>query len=35
MTNEDYPYKAKNQTCAHDDSKTIGKTKDWGVDYTV
>jgi len=32
MTNADYPYKAINQTCAHDDSKTIGRTKDWGVD---
>jgi len=31
MTNEDYPYKAKHQTCAHDDSKIIGRTKDWGV----
>jgi hypothetical protein len=32
MTNEDYPYKAKNQDCAHDESKIIGRTKDWGID---
>ena len=31
MTNEDYPYKAKNQACAHDESKVIGKTLEWGV----
>ena len=32
MTNKDYPYKAKDQTCAHDETKTIGKTKEWGID---
>jgi len=32
MYNEDYPYKAKNQDCAHDESKTIGRTKEWGID---
>ena len=31
MTNEDYPYKAKNQPCAHDETKIIGRTKEWGV----
>jgi KDEL-tailed cysteine endopeptidase len=31
MTNEDYPYKAKDQPCAHDYDKTIGKTTTWGV----
>jgi hypothetical protein len=31
MTNEDYPYKGKNQDCAHEDSKTKGKTKEWGI----
>jgi len=31
MTNADYPYKGKNQTCAHDDSKIIGRTKEWGI----
>jgi KDEL-tailed cysteine endopeptidase len=31
MTNEDYPYTAKNEPCAHDDSKTKGKTKTWGI----
>jgi hypothetical protein len=32
MLNEDYPYKAKDQTCAHDKEKTIGNTKAWGID---
>jgi hypothetical protein len=31
MTEKDYPYKAKNQTCAHDDSKTVGKVKNWSI----
>lgn len=31
MTNEDYPYKAKHQACAHDESKIVGKTLEWGV----
>jgi len=31
MTNEDYPYKAKNQPCAHDETKIIGRTKEWGT----
>ena len=35
MTNEDYPYMAKNQKCAHDESKIAVKTKDWGTDRTV
>ena len=26
MTNEDYPYKGKNEKCAHDDAKTVGRT---------
>jgi len=32
MLNKDYPYKAKNQTCAHKEAETIGHTKDWGID---
>lgn len=32
MTNADYPYKARDQTCAHDDTKIVGRTKAWGVD---
>ena len=32
MTNADYPYRAKDQECAHDESKIIGRTKSWGVD---
>ena len=35
MTNEDYPYMAKHQTCAHDESKIAVKTKDWGTVYSV
>merc|ERR1711879_525105 len=27
MTNEDYPYKAKNNPCAHDKDKTIKTTR--------
>ena len=32
MTNEDYPYKAYEQDCAHDETKIVGRTKEWGVD---
>jgi len=32
MLNADYPYKAKDQKCAHEESKTIGHTKAWGID---
>jgi len=32
MSNEDYPYKAKDETCKHDESKIIGRTKQWGID---
>jgi hypothetical protein len=31
MNNVDYPYVGKNQTCAHDNDKIKGKTKDWGI----
>jgi len=32
MSSADYPYVAKDQVCAHDDSKIIGRTKEWGTD---
>jgi len=30
MTNEDYPYMARDQSCAHDSSKVYGHVKDYG-----
>jgi len=30
MTNEDYPYRARDENCAHDDSKVYGHVKEWG-----
>lgn len=32
MLNKDYPYKAKDQDCFHEESKTIGRVKDWAID---
>jgi len=32
MLNKDYPYKAKDQDCFHDEAKTIGRVKDWDID---
>jgi len=31
MINKDYPYKAKNQDCAHKEDKIVGRTKVWGI----
>jgi len=30
MTNEDYPYMARDQSCAYDSSKVYGRVKRYG-----